>query len=257
MVTIDNLNFDELKLELAHGVDESNFLEFVRDTYPQAKYISVPDGRQLIYIDNNSPILGVAHLDTTMKPTHFGWGRHYSKMQDQCIFSPQVDDRLGAYTLLDLLPQVGIVCDILLSVGEEIGDPTSRFFRPAKRYNWMFQFDRKGTDAVHYQYQTEEWLNVLNTHFTGVNRGSYSDIHFMESLGICGVNVGTGYYDYTGAGAWASLDDLTSQVNKFKIFYEALKDIKFPFRPVVLTRRERKRNSRWEKLWTALLEKAA
>lgn len=215
-------------LKQCHTVNEFEFLDFVKQTYPQATlYPYLPRGRQLIYIDNNSPILGIAHLDATMKPTHFAVGSVAHKPNDTCIFSPMVDDRLGAYTLLHLLPSMGIKCDILLSEGEEIGDPTSRWFYTKKKYNWMFQFDRMGTDVVHYQYIAPNWLNALRKHFSSVKYGLFSDIAFMAHLKIQGVNIGTGYYDYTNYYAWASLNDLATQVLKFKTFYNRYKDTKF------------------------------
>lgn len=226
---IANLNFNSERLELVHGYPETEFMPLVLEKYPHAEFLPVPDGRQLIYVDNDSPILGIAHLDGTMPATHFAIGRHYSKPGHQCIFSPYVDDRLGAYTLLDLLPQLEINCDILLSVGEEIGNPTSQFFEPEKDYNWMFQFDRKGTDAVYYQYTEPEWLSALSNHFIDINRGIFSDIAFMDHLEVCGVNIGTGYYDYTWEHAWASLNDLVMQVNRFMDFYDEYHNTMFPY----------------------------
>lgn len=215
-------------LEQCHTVNEFEFLDFVKQTHPQAElYPYVPRNRQLIYINNNSPILGVAHLDATMPPTHFAVGKVKEKPGHTCIFSPMVDDRLGVYTLLHLLPLLGVHCDILLSEGEEVGDPTSRWFYTKKKYNWMFQFDRTGTDVVHYQYTAPNWLNGLRKYFENVRYGIFSDIAFMDHLNIQGVNVGTGYYDYTNYRAWASLNDLVSQIKKFKSFYERYKDTKF------------------------------
>lgn len=215
-------------LKQCHSIPEQEFMDFVIKTHPKAVYYPhVPHGRQLIYINNNSPILAVAHLDGTMPPTHFATGEVAHKPGHTCIFSPMVDDRLGAFTLLYLLPEMGINCDILLSEGEEIGDPTSQWFHTKKRYNWMFQFDRMGTDVVHYQYMASDWLGALRKYFTKVKYGLFSDIAFMDHLNIQGVNIGTGYYDYTNYHAWASLNDLYSQASRFKKFYLRYKDTKF------------------------------
>lgn len=217
------------QLKQCHTTPEFEFMDFVQQSHPHAEYYShVPRGRQLIYINNNSPILAVAHLDGTMPSSHFAVGEHESKPGHTCIFSPMVDDRLGVYTLLYLLPQLGIECDILLSEGEEIGDPTSQFFYPKKnRYNWMFQFDRMGVDAVVYQYQAPDWIGALRKYFKGINRGLFSDIAFMNHLNIQGVNIGTGYQDYTWEHAWASLNDLVAQVTRFKSFYDQYKGVRF------------------------------
>jgi hypothetical protein len=216
------------QLKLCHNVHELEFMELVVKTHPNAQYYPyVPTGRQLIYINNNSPILAIAHLDGTMPPTHFAIGDVAHKPGHTCIFTPMVDDRLGAYTLLHLLPKLGINCDILLSEGEEIGDPTSQWFFTKRKYNWMFQFDRMGTDVVHYQYRAPEWLNALGKYFSPIKVGAFSDIAFMDHLNIQGVNIGTGYYDYTDYNAWASLNDLVSQAKRFKKFYDRYKDVRF------------------------------
>lgn len=223
---IQKLNFDMQALRDCHMTHEHSFLDLVKKSYPQAKYVDA-EGRQLIYINNNSPVLAIAHLDITMGYTHFSVGEKTARPGHTCIFSPAVDDRLGAFTILHLLPQLSINCDILLSEGEEVGDPTSRYFSKHKQYNWMFQFDRMGTDVVHYQYTGSRWLRALYYHFTKVNRGSFSDISFMGHLGCQGVNIGTGYHDYTWENAWASLDELASQVWRFNKFYKRFKDIHF------------------------------
>ena len=46
------------------------------------------------------------------------------------VHSGALDDRLGAYIILDLLPKLGINVDVLLTVGEEQGRSTANFFAP-------------------------------------------------------------------------------------------------------------------------------
>jgi hypothetical protein len=85
----------------------------------------------LWYTDNGSNILGVAHLDYVPQTTHFGSVRivpgHYS-----IVYSGQLDDRLGVYTLLDLLPQCGLDFDILLTTDEERCMSTAQDFRTSR-----------------------------------------------------------------------------------------------------------------------------
>lgn len=228
--TLNGLEFNHERLDRVHSTKESRFLKLLHQkgsAYRHAELADTTDGRQLIYIDNNSSILGVAHLDGTMPASHFLLGRRRDRPNDVIIVSPFVDDRLGAYTLLDLLPQLDIRCDILFSVGEEIGQSTAADFQPPKQYNWMFQFDRMGTDVVHYQYVNDNWLNGVERYFEGLNGGIFSDISRMDHLGCQGMNIGTGYYDYTGPRAWASLFDLSTQVYRFKGFYDEFKDTVF------------------------------
>jgi hypothetical protein len=210
-----------------HNLSEWKMMEYLEKDFPNIEFLPTRPGRQLLYINNNSPVLAVAHLDGTMPASHFAVGESNYKPGHKCIFSPMVDDRLGAYTILYLLPQLGINVDILLSEGEEVGDPTSQWFEPRRKYNWMFQFDRGGTDAVHYQYTEKSWVNVLNKYFNKVSYGLFSDIAFMDHLNIQGVNVGTAYYNYTEPEAFASLNELASQIRKFEKFYDRYKDVRF------------------------------
>ena len=147
---------------------------------------------QLVYIDRGASILGIAHLDSV------GWTSHFDELRWRkgwTIFTEGLDDRLGAYILLELLPAMGINCDVLLTEDEESCNSTAQYFVPTKDYNWMFQFDRAGIDVVTYDYEDDE-LNDRLTNVGFINGwGSYSDICEMESLGIKGINFGTGYYD--------------------------------------------------------------
>jgi hypothetical protein len=227
-IKIKNLTFNKLLIERVHGFSEETFMKILKPIYPQARYIETSDNRILIFVDRDSPVLGVAHLDGTMPPTHFAFGRHYAKPMDIAIFSPFVDDRLGAYTLIDLLPQINADCDLLFTVGEETGNTTAKEFTSQKDYNWMFQFDRMGTDVVRYRYRKPEWIAAITEKFGEPPEvGMFSDIDYMEKLGCQGMNIGTGYYDYTTKAGWASLNELTDQVNKFASFYHAYKDIPF------------------------------
>jgi hypothetical protein len=208
------LEFDVSLMEKMHMTEEEGCLAVIQKIYPHAKYVPTSDGRQLIFVDNGKSILGVAHLDGTMPAEFFYIGCESQRPGDILVRSPFVDDRLGAYTILHLIQQVGVECDLLFSVGEEIGQPTSQDFAVPKGrvYKWMFMFDRMGTDAVHYQYTNHDWLTALETHFEDVQVGMFSDIAYMDHVGCQGVNIGTGYHQYTTYQAWASLSQLESQV---------------------------------------------
>jgi len=188
---------------------------------------TTPDGIFVHRKSENSKVLGVAHLDTVLTSNHF---QVINKKKDTRVYNMQLDDRLGVYTLLDLLPQVGINCDILLTEGEETGNSTAQYFESGK-YNWIFSFDRRGDDAVLYSYQDNkinEWEKALISSKFKIGIGSFSDIAFMEHLGVKGVNIGTGYIGEHSRNCYASMNTLLSQVQKFKNFYETNKDTKFP-----------------------------
>lgn len=247
---IHGLQFDTQILERVHSTPETECMHFIKEVYPNAQFVEVPDGRQLIYVDRGSNILGIAHLDGTMPATHFAVGHQYNEdgSRDPLIFSPFVDDRSGVYTLLFLLPQLGITTDLLFSVGEEIGNPTSQFFKPTdKQYRWMYQFDRKGTDAVCYQYNGKEWLDALTEDFGTIYVGAFSDISYMYRLGCMGVNIGTGYHNYTNPGGWTNLRELTEQVYKFSAFFGKRCNTSFPFDAEAYIRMLMKRNAKTQR----------
>lgn len=208
--------------------------------------IRLKDGRFLCHQDNGGNVLMVAHLDSTMPPKWFDVAKGQGDRRGHnLIFCPTVDDRLGAYVLLDLLPRLLKErdlppIDILLTEGEETGNTTAAFFNleeAGKSYHWMGQFDRMASDVVHYQYRHPKWLGALRERFSRVEHGMFSDICWLEQLGCAGANWGTGYHDYTGYRAWADLDELAAMVSGFIDFYAAHHETRFAHE--VLPRYER------------------
>jgi hypothetical protein len=179
-----------------------------------------------IYKDNGADVLAVAHLDSVEEKQRFFYITDDARLGD-IVCSPALDDRLGVYVILELLPKLGIKTDILLTVGEEHGNSTGRSFvvPTGKRYNWMFQFDRTGTDVVMYQYETEQRRKLLASVNAVIGRGSFSDIVSLGKLGCAGFNWGVGYHDYHGPRAWASLHELIIQVTRFMRFHERYQDV--------------------------------
>lgn len=176
------------------------------------------------FIDNNSSVLAVAHLDTVFTGNSFP----FTVDGDQ-INSYNLDDRLGAYIIMEVLPKLGINADILLTEGEESGLSTAMFFEPTKKYNWIFQFDRMGTDVVLYQYETQDQLcNSLENDKFFINYGSFSDISFMN-IGVAGVNFGTGYYDNHFDNSYMLISHTLLMIGKFVEFYKKHKNTKYKF----------------------------
>lgn len=174
-----------------------------------------------LYKDHGSRVLAVAHLDTVVWPserftalvdTEAGWVVH----------SGALDDRLGAYIILELLPKLGIQYDILLTVGEESGQSTAEFFQPpeGKEYDWIIEFDRGGTDVVMYQYENTEVAGMVRATGARVASGSFSDIAYLEHLGVKAFNWGTGYKDYHQVRGYAFLEDTFKMVAHYMIFHE-------------------------------------
>lgn len=176
------------------------------------------------YQDNGSDILAVAHLDSVAELQRFFRVEDHPEHGD-IIRSPSLDDRLGAYVITELLPKLGVKADILLTTGEESGQSTAQFFKTEKNYNWMFQFDRMGTDVVMYQYDTPQRRELLRSVNALPMRGAFSDISDLGHLGCAGFNWGVGYHDYHSTRAWASIDQLVLQVGRFARFYQRYKGI--------------------------------
>jgi hypothetical protein len=200
-----------------------------------------------VFQDNGANILAVAHLDSVITPKE-NWTFQSAKLgkngqKRNYIFNPQLDDRLGVYIILDLLPNIigEKKYDILLTTDEEGGASTAgNFIVPVgKDYNWIFQFDRRGTGAVLYQYENTEWRTIVNEEFA-IHIGSYSDICKLEEMGVKALNVGTGYYDEHRDLCYMVVEDTISQVGAFCRFYYNNRDIKY-----VHTKNAGYRNFRW------------
>jgi len=169
--------------------------------------------------DNGGRVLAVAHLDTVVRgdrrTPHFRRTAH-----GPLIVSGALDDRLGAYTILHLLPELGITCDWLLTVGEESCSSTAEWFKPAKDYDHVIEFDRMGTDVVMYQYDTSTSRAAVKAAGAVVGHGSYSDIASMEHLGVTGLNWGVGYRgNYHSEEGFAYLHDTFAMVAKYQRFH--------------------------------------
>lgn len=168
--------------------------------------------------DNDADILAIAHMDSVQKKKDFGVAKYVNGRE--VILSPTLDDRLGCYVICELLPKLGIKTDILLTTDEESGNSTARLFQTDKKYKWMFQFDRAGTDVVMYQYKTDEAFKKLEAVGFKTAYGSASDISKLGDLGCLGFNFGVGYDDYHYERAFADLVDVIDQVARFLKFHK-------------------------------------
>lgn len=175
-----------------------------------------------LHRDNGSNILAVAHLDTVVPHTQRGCRFLDTVAGGSVVYSGALDDRLGAYIILDLLPALGIQHDILLTVGEESGRSTAAFFdSPSKDYDWIIEFDRGGTDVVMYQYDDAATADLVWDCGARVGEGIFSDICYLEHLGVKAFNWGVGYRDYHGTRSHAWLDDTYLMVAQYLNFHAA------------------------------------
>ena len=209
---MDNLiDFDMLRAYCAMGQDEFRAL---------GEVILSPDGRFSVYIDRGGSTLAVAHVDTVNERERESY--HFALSDDKrLVFCPRLDDRLGVYVALELLPSLGITSDVLLTTGEEVLRSSAREWEPRKAYNWVYQFDRHGNDTVLYQYDSPELRELLTGFGFKVGKGSYSDICELGRLGVAGFNFGCGYWDEHSIGACADMGMLRAQVGRFVHFWRA------------------------------------
>ncbi len=187
--------------------------------------IDTPHG-PLIFQDNGAKVLAVAHLDTVLdaKPRWKGKG---SKRRIVC---PQLDDRLGAWVILDLLPRLGIKVDVLLTDSEEVGNSTAQYFPQTDYYNWAFSFDRAGLDVVMYDYETCAFRAILEGYGYNVGWGSFSDICSLRTGTAC-MNFGVGYHYQHSYRCCAKMSDTEYAVDMFREFHKDYKDTPMPHCP--------------------------
>jgi hypothetical protein len=183
-------------------------------------------GKQYAFKDNGAKILAVAHCDTVRHDKHF----EIVKLSDETIiFSAQLDDRLGLYTILDLLPRLGIRVDVLLTENEEIGESTAKDFVTDKQYNWIVEFDRNGETAVTYQF--DEFIKAVSRYFK-FDIGTYSDIAELDFLGCSAVNIGVGYHgEHTGR-CHLDVNEYVRQIVRFLRFYKGESERHYPHSPL-------------------------
>lgn len=213
--------FDREALAQVCILDEEDF----GDTYGMPKItvdgpgVRYPDD-YYYFKDNGSSVLAVAHLDT-VSPRNQRTARFVDTAAGPVVYSRALDDRLGAYIILHLLPEMGIQYDTLLTVGEESGMSTAEYFQTLhKDYDWIIEFDRGGTDVVMYQYEDDVTIDAVRATGALVGDGIFSDISYMEHLGVKGFNWGVGYRDYHGPRSHAYLDDTTEMVARYLKFHQ-------------------------------------
>lgn len=222
-------HFDPDALKQICEMDEGDFeaaFSMVRHEIPLARW----NADFYLHMDNGSNVLAVAHLDTVVDPEQRMCG-FLNTADGPVVYSGALDDRLGAYIILDLLPKLGVNVDVLLTVGEESGQSTAEHYDPGKEYNWVIEFDRGGTDVVMYQYDDDETCALVTDCGARVGSGSFSDIAYLEHLEVKAFNWGVGYEDYHGPRSHAFLDDTVSMVARFLKFHRTNAEVYLPHEP--------------------------
>tara|TARA_R100000458_G_scaffold16496_1_gene14166 strand:+ start:132 stop:968 length:837 start_codon:yes stop_codon:yes gene_type:complete len=175
--------------------------------------IDTPHG-PLTHIDNGADILAVGHLDWVYWNPRPKITRQFENVRIEK--TPQLDDRLGVWVILDVMRAAGINVDVLLCDSEEVGQSTAQYFETTKRYNWIVEFDRAGSGAVMYDFETPEYCEMLESVGYDVEVGSFTDICNLESLGVAGFNLGVGYHRQHTKKCYANLSETLDSFRKFQ-----------------------------------------
>lgn len=199
------------------------------NVYNYHKKVDVPG--YYIFQDNHADILAVAHLDTVLPEMRGKFASGRNKEGKRVVRSTALDDRLGAYIILDYLPLFGLRYDVLLCTNEEIGQSTAKYFKTEKQYRWIFEFDRAGKDLVMYEYHNDD-MDKICKEFFDVDYGSFTDICELTHLNASAMNIGTGYQSQHTPNCHVVLDDTRHMVKSFLGFYNKYKDVTLPFKLV-------------------------
>jgi hypothetical protein len=183
-----------------------------------------------------SKVLAIAHMDTVFDSHKSRYDfRECEVGNDILAFSPNLDDRLGVFIIMEMLPRLGITTDILFTTDEEICDSSAQNFPKycKKDYNWIVEFDRAGEDVVLYRYKdyTEDIVKDLKSVDFSIGTGTYTDIGELEEMRTGAFNVGIGYHFQHSEQCFASLQEMVNQLAKFKKFLDKFKNKKYVFSP--------------------------
>lgn len=158
-----------------------------------------------IYVDNASPIMLVAHIDTVTrnKKLKFRVKRNRIRARNSVLGA---DDRAGIYAIMEILRMCKTsnvpMPSVLFTNYEESGMQGVEAFVKSKKMeknmNIFIELDRKGKDEYVYYFHEmpkpiSEWVESFG--FTK-DHGSMSDVMTLtEEYSIPHVNLSVGYYD--------------------------------------------------------------
>lgn len=198
-----------------------------------------------------SPLM-VCHADTVIDG---GNGPHNFDVKGSNVNSIALDDRLGIAAMLNTIDLNSAManCAMLVCDEEEIGRSTAQIFDEPIIPNWLVELDRRGTDVVSYEYESLLLNSLLQHAGFEPGRGSFSDICYLEHLGVCGFNVGVGYHREHSKECFANLRDTTSQMAKLENFYLKFSDVRLDFEPYQPASRQYNDEFEWDDYITDLV----
>lgn len=185
--------------------------------------------RRYAYREGQSPTspMVVCHADTVVKGGNGPHNYKYSKATG-VVTSIALDDRLGIACMVHAIATDAPLaqCAMLVCDEEETGNSSAAIFSTYNAPNWLVELDRRGTDAVCYEYDTPLLRSLLKHVGFDIGNGSFSDICYLESLGVCGFNVGVGYHNEHSETCHANLHHTLAQVAKLEAFLAQFGDVR-------------------------------
>lgn len=179
-----------------------------------------------VLINRGGNILVVAHVDCVQPPS--ATARLLDLDGTPRLYSPVLDNRLGVYLALDVLPAYDVVADVLLTTNEERGASTAALVTTRKQYSWIVSFDRGSEDVVCYHYAHEALHQRLISSGFRIGQGSYSCIVETGHLEAQAFNVGCGVFEPHSPHAYVDLSMLARQLERFAGFYQRWHRTHFP-----------------------------
>lgn len=180
-------------------------------------------------VSSTSPLV-VCHADTVVNG---GAGPHafaYDAKSDT-VNSIALDDRLGIACMFDAIDRKSPLadCAMLICDDEEIGYSSAQVFKEKIKPNFMVELDRRGVDVVCYDYDSVLLRSLLRSCDFTIGTGSFSDICYLQSLGVVGFNVGIGYHREHSLACHAKLADTEAQLKRLLAFIAKFGDIRLDY----------------------------
>jgi len=160
-----------------------------------------------IYVDNNAPVLLVAHMDTVQTPQLRRWN-----------MGAGFDDRLGCFLGNQLVKKYPNYFDLLITDFEETCRSTAEFFKPSHDYNFIVELDREGEDYVDYGLCCDYMSNVLSAYGFESGWGSYTDIVELDMCHCSKINLGIGVVNSHQVNSWYDPSVVDRQLTKLMSF---------------------------------------
>lgn len=218
----------------------------------------IHNDKKFLYAKGNIPLMLVAHLDTVHKhlPKNIWYSADFTKVKsDEGIGG---DDRCGVYAILTILNKLdkSKLPSVLFTTDEEIGGVGVANF--CKKYsnkklyvNAFIEIDRASSDdVVNYNDDNFDLVDKFQEIGYKYEFGSYTDIvDLMETFGISGVNLSSGYYNPHTTSEYVNFKDLMWTIDNVIAFINNPLNYEKPYKYVKYKRGNDWYSKGWHDTW--------